>query len=127
MAPIGQSDVLPLPPVEKPRQQRDNIVVPMPLVDSYESFNNTDLQYLCARKDIELSERQDEANALVASRNYYGHKCDELKQTIVALKEELRMKEKQVLWRPNRNVSTYGGYSLAIRRNNAHAGAAASG
>ncbi len=77
------------------------------------------VQHAKAARDMKT-----EMNKLTKSKDYYKHRCSLLESKLDSSHTENKALVLQMNFRPGlRNVSTYGGYTLAIRRNISHVGA----
>ena len=82
------------------------------------------LQLVLAQKQESLAKLQVEFQAVTKSRNYYKAMCSTLREQLVDSRAETASLVRLTNFRPGkRNISTYGGYAVALGRNLGHASA----
>ena len=86
------------------------------------SLTEEELKLAIVCRDDQLAQLHGTLVSERKSKSYWQRKCDELRTQLVQRKEELQQLQQLTTFRHHRNVTTYGGYSLASRRNIAHAG-----
>eukprot|EP00959_Pyramimonas_sp_CCMP1952_P452505 9466696-Pyramimonas_sp.AAC.1 len=77
-------------------------------------------------RDIEVARLRDDCKKLSASRNHYRKRSERLEQLVSSQGVLIdSMTEKLVLRPGKRNVSVYGGYTMALKRNLGHTSSSA--
>ena len=98
-------------------------------VDFYSSWDNSDLAVLVHNKDTEIEklekELQQQKDHLKRVIAYRDKQLEKTKQELSLVEQELQMAQALQREAPKKWVSRLGGYTLAIRRNYGHTGAAA--
>ena len=95
-------------------------------VAKYSDYSPDELVATLCRRDQEISDLLDERRQLVQNRNHFQRRADGLKAQLVQSRRELDALVAQVKFRPGlRNVSSFGGYTMALKRNVGHTSASA--
>ena len=91
----------------------------------YSEYTKGELEMLLVQRDQDKQHCDREKSSLTHSRDWYKKRCVSLAANARNLENALVHLHSRVNFRPNRNVTDFGGYSLALSRNIAHASARA--
>ena len=91
--------------------------------EKYSSCSAGELLQIVVSKDVEIANVKKELHLAKKSRTHFEARCAKLSATVAELKKDNEDLVALVNYRPGRNVSTAGGYNLAISRNRGHLGA----
>eukprot|EP00959_Pyramimonas_sp_CCMP1952_P218380 4567297-Pyramimonas_sp.AAC.1 len=91
------------------------------LSDKYGDKSRDELQLALLDKDIEIARLRDDCHKISASRNYYKQKSENWSHVLKGHELQIKSLNEQIFMRPGkRNVSVFGGYSIALKRNIGH-------
>ena len=93
--------------------------------EPYAGWSREDLVVLACRRHEDFSDLQGEVKQLQSKAGYWRRKSEALDDKLKRSDEEHKALMHMVDFRPARNVSAYGGYSMALCRSLSHCGAAA--
>ncbi|CAK0844631.1 unnamed protein product, partial [Prorocentrum cordatum] len=91
----------------------------------YDRMDRDALAVRLEQRDEEVAQLKEELRKVRRSRVFYMQKAEGLEVDLYEANQEIVALKAQATFRPGRNVTTYGGYCLAVRRNVGHASAAA--
>jgi hypothetical protein len=94
------------------------------IADTYKGHDEVELRFLVAERDCLIGNLIVEKSNMQKSRDYHVSRCQDFTMALQHQKQQSDDLLKMVRYRVNRNVSVWGGYSLAIRRNIGYASAA---
>jgi len=90
--------------------------------DSYSELHADEMKMLLVRRDDRIDELMTQARLDRMKKARLQARFDQLQEQTNAYKDEIQELNMIVNFRPGRNVSSYGGYSLALCRNYSHIG-----
>jgi hypothetical protein len=90
-----------------------------------DGYSHADLTMLVIAREDALEEKAAQMRAAMKSSKHYKQRCEQLIQELKESQLGLTVLQRMSDFKPGRQVTTFGGYSLAFRRNVAHASARA--
>ena len=89
----------------------------------YASCSLEDMREVLGRRDKEILELKAEVKAVKKSRTHFTNRCRKLELVAQDAKASETAMVVHSTFRPGKNVTALGGYSLALHRNRGHLGA----
>ncbi len=101
------------------------IVAPLPTnITHFQEYCKDDLVLVAVRQEETIKALKREVKKMTKSRDHFENQCSKLRGIIVQKNAALERLESAINYRPGkRNVSSVGGFELAIRRKFGHASA----
>ncbi|CAK0876362.1 unnamed protein product, partial [Prorocentrum cordatum] len=101
-------------------------------ISKYDQYDKVECQSMLVirdqqieQKDAEIERLRNTLASMTTSRDHYAARAAQIGAQLVEQEGQSRALHDLVCWRPRRNVTPFGGYNLALRRNRGHAGAGA--
>eukprot|EP00959_Pyramimonas_sp_CCMP1952_P170327 3558866-Pyramimonas_sp.AAC.1 len=93
--------------------------------DHYSQFDASDMRSMLVDRDNTINDLKNELRLANRMKSIWRAKAEQARQDTSEVKSQLAETLKKINFRPNREITTYGGYSLARARNVSHTSAAA--